>query len=171
MCAVYRFLFLPDERRVTPRRQASEINSRTCAWHDPGRLQVNAMRPDAQRLQSATCWKQPGARRCRRAAGGRCVTICSFFPSYFRPSRFISSFIISRQPARMYVASKTSIRPQQLEAPQPILNRNFQTRCARLKVSISTGMLIIRKNLAKIRTNKERGNDADKMWKIAISNR
>lgn len=77
---------------------ASEINSRTCAWHDPGAgrqvaarraarsMQVNATRPDAQRLQSATCRKQPGARHCRWAAGGRCVTTCSFFSSYFRSS-------------------------------------------------------------------------------------
>lgn len=61
-CAVYRFI-LTRRSRATPRRRASEINSRTCAWHDPGRLlarrsqsmQVNAMRLDAQRLQSATC--------------------------------------------------------------------------------------------------------------------
>lgn len=54
--------------------------------HRSRSMQVNATRPDAQRLQSATCRKQPGARRCRRAAGGRCV--CSFFfsLSYFRLS-------------------------------------------------------------------------------------
>jgi len=70
--------------------------------HRPRSMQVNATRPDAQRLQSATCRKQPGARRCRRAAGGRCVTMCSFFPSYFRPS-FSSPSLSRDHRLRTYV--------------------------------------------------------------------
>lgn len=68
--------------------------------HRPRSMQVNATRPDAQRLQSATCRKQPGARHCRRAAGGRCLTICSFFPSYFRPSFSPPSLSRDHRPVR-----------------------------------------------------------------------
>lgn len=106
---------------ATPRR-ASKINSRTCAWHDPGAARpagcspsaeyagkCNA--PDAQRLQSATCRKQPGARRCRRAAGGRCVTICSFFPSYFRPSFSPPSLSREHRPVCTYVRASNELRP------------------------------------------------------------
>lgn len=96
-------------------------------------MQINATRPNAQ---SATCRKQPGARRCRRAAGGRCVTICSFFfppaPSYFS-SLFFSSFIISRPPAP-YVRTVRTMRKSlgtsrarlANGSAQPILTRNFQ---------------------------------------------
>ncbi|KAG7211924.1 hypothetical protein KM043_011133 [Ampulex compressa] len=43
-------------------RRVSKINRNTCSRHDPGaqRMQVNAARQDAERLQSATCRKRPG---------------------------------------------------------------------------------------------------------------
>lgn len=121
LCSFYFSFFFYFSRAQSRSRDASASLrnqlSHLCARHEPravlagGRLlgsyraeyagKCNA-RPDAQRLQSATCRKQPGARRCRQAAGGRrCVTIrVSFFLSLFLLlSLFFSSFIISRPPA------------------------------------------------------------------------
>ena len=76
----------PPKSTLAPVRGTIPAWPAGCSPSAKRSMQVNATRPDAQRLQSATCRKQPGARRCRRAAGGRCITICSFFPSYSRPS-------------------------------------------------------------------------------------
>lgn len=107
--------------------------------HRPRSVQVNATRPDAQRLQSATCRKQPGARCCRRAAGGRCVTICSFFPSYFRPSFSPPSLSRDHRPVRTVRKSLGTSRARLAMASQPILTRNFQAHRILTRVSEGVG--------------------------------
>lgn len=93
----------PPKSTLAPVRGTISARRGRQVAHRPRSMQVNATRPDAQRLQSATCRKQPGARRCRRAAGGRCVTTCSFFSSYFRPSFSPPSLSRDHRPVRTYV--------------------------------------------------------------------
>ena len=123
----------PPKSTLAPVRGTIPAWPAGCSPSAKRSMQVNATRPDAQRLQSATCRKQPGARRCRRAAGGRCITICSFFPSYSRPSFSPPSLSRDHRSCTYVRATERAVFGLAM-APQPIFTRNFQASRPRVPV-------------------------------------
>lgn len=130
-CAPHRFI--PTRRsRATPRRRASEINSRTCAWHDPGRLLARRPQSNAGKCNAPGCTK---VTKCHLLKATRCASlqassrrpVCNymFLFSFLLSSLFFSSFIISRPPARIYVRLKTSVRPAELRPRNRYLSSQF----------------------------------------------
>lgn len=97
---------------VAAARRASEINSRTCAWHDPGmagRLLTVREAKYAGKCNAPGCTKVtkchlPKATRCAplQASSRRPVYNYMFLFSFLLSSLFFSSFIISRPPV-LYV--------------------------------------------------------------------